>query len=269
MPHTTETSAGDTDTSTTEKSPKRSRGTGFPRMSLPDAVAAIKSIAAYGFQHEEETVAGYLGHTTANSGPFRTKVAALRDYGLLSADGYSITELGQQLSHPDPAAEGEEREAMKKAFRKSDTLAKVYDSLRPGVGLTAEGIGNTAVRNFGVSPGSKTDFEGSFVQSAVAAGLMTRTDDGELRVATQDGGEESEKERPDDEIVDDAVDARKPRRLQGVPVVHHTWKVASGEILFEIVLSGTMRASAYGQIQKIIEQGDQLAELIGPEDAEG
>lgn len=256
-----------TETTTTDKPQKRSRGTGFPRMSLPDAVAAIKLIAAYGFHHEEGAVADYLGHSTANSGPFRTKVAALRNYGLLSNDGYSITELGQQLSHPDPTAEGEEQDALRKAFRKSDTHAKVYDSLRSGADLTAEGIGNAAVRNFGVSPGSKDDFEASFVKSAIAAGLMTRTDDGHLRVVTQDRNDEIE-QQPEGETTDDVVKSREPRRVTGVPVVHHTWRVAEGEILFEVSLSGAMPATAYGQIQKIIEQGDRLAELIGPDESE-
>lgn len=267
-PPADDASTGDTDTATPDRPQKRPRGTGFPRMSLPDAVAAIRSIAPYGFDHEEGAVADYLGHSTPNSGPFRTKVAALRDLGLLSSDGYSITELGQQLSHPDPTTEGDEQHALQRAFRKSNTFAKVYDSLSPGLELTAEGIGNAAVRNFGVSPGSKEEFEASFVASSVAAGLMTRTDDSQLQVVTQDASDEAERQ-PDDKTTDDGANGgRNPRRDTGVPVVHHTWRLAEGEILFEVILSGTMPATAYGQIQKIIEQGDQLAKLIGPADVE-
>lgn len=248
---------------------RRQRGAGFPRLSLAQAVDAIKSISAFGFRHNEEAVAGYLGHKTANSGPFRSKVAALRDFDLLSNDGYDVTSLGQELSHPDPRQPGGEQDALKRAFRNAEIFTKLYDSLQPGHPFSTDGVGNAAVRQFGVSPGSKSDFVDSFEGSVLAAGLMERTDDGQLRVVTS---------RLDEVEAEEGVDAedemppvgqrRKVRRSGAVPVVHHTWQVTDGEIVFEVMLDGKMPATAYGQIQKIIEQGDALAEIIGLADAD-
>ncbi len=230
-------------------------------MSLPEAVEAIRTIAKHGFNLSEDAVAGHLGHATVNSGPFRSKVAALRDYGLLSAEGYGVTPLGQDLSLPDPTKDGGEQAALARAFRNADIFAKVYDSLQRGHSYAADGIGNIAVRTHRVRPKSKSEFEKSFVESVLAAGLMERTADGQLRAV---GSRREEEVEGDEEADVEMPPGQRPKGRRSVlPVVHHTWQVADGEIVFEVVLHGTMPATAYGQIQKIVEQGDELANMLG------
>ncbi|HEX9515355.1 MAG TPA: hypothetical protein VF940_04175 [Streptosporangiaceae bacterium] len=56
----------------------------------------------HGWQHTVAEVAGYMGHATINSGAFRGKLAALRDYGLVSGRGESleITPIGRKIAIP-------------------------------------------------------------------------------------------------------------------------------------------------------------------------
>lgn len=61
------------------------------------------------------TLAGLLGHKSAKSGAFLTKVAALRDYGLIEGRGsVRVSEIGKKLTYP--ASEAERSEALKRAI---------------------------------------------------------------------------------------------------------------------------------------------------------
>src|SRR4051794_23141237 len=88
----------------TRATTRRPRGTGFPSFPLDEAHKAIKNAAKYGRVPADAAFAGYLGPDTTNSGPFRTKMASLRDWGLVErpSDGQvPITDLGHRLAHPD------------------------------------------------------------------------------------------------------------------------------------------------------------------------
>src|SRR6185503_9990668 len=81
---------------------KMARGTGFPAISLPEAVEIVEKAGAYGRQHSMNALANYAGHSTVNSGPFRRKLAALKDWGLVAkaGNGITITPLGMEIAHP-------------------------------------------------------------------------------------------------------------------------------------------------------------------------
>jgi len=59
-----------------------------------------------------------MGHATINSGAFRGKLAALRDYGLVSGRGESleITPIGRKIAIPE--TEAERQAALREAFTK-------------------------------------------------------------------------------------------------------------------------------------------------------
>ncbi|MDQ6945977.1 MAG: hypothetical protein M3256_06815, partial [Actinomycetota bacterium] len=164
------------------KRQRKSPSTGFPSMSLGDATEAIRRAGAYGYEHQVGALAQYMGHTTTNSGAFKAKLASLRDFGLVvgRGDTVSLSQLAQVIAHPDDVQA--EREALQETFFKSDVFGKVYASLAKGVELDVEGIGNAAVRNFGVAAGSKQAFIDSFVASAIEAGVAERVDDRRFRV---------------------------------------------------------------------------------------
>lgn len=247
------------------RSISKERSAGFPAMSLPDAVQAVRTIAAYGFTHTPGAVADRLGHSTANSGPFRTKLASLKDYGLMAGRGdtLTVTPLGQDLTHPSP--DSDIPSLMVQAFRACTIFAQLIDSLRPGQEVDVSGIANMAVRNLSVAPGSKAAFAKSFVDGASAAGLLVVLDGGKVRLAPASGESAPQEEADADENRGARTPRQRPRHGDSVPVVHHVWPVQRGEIVLEVTYDGPLPAKAYGLIQTIIEHGDTLASLLGPE----
>ena len=71
-------SAGD------ERRRRRKPATGFPVLDLGKAASMLARASQHGWEHTVAEIAGYMGHATTNSGAFRAKLAALRDYGLVS-----------------------------------------------------------------------------------------------------------------------------------------------------------------------------------------
>lgn len=260
----------------TEQSSKKrqTRGASFPSLSLPDAVSAITTIAAMGAHHTKDEIAEYLGHTTTNSGAFASKYASLRDFGFLSGRGNEIevASLGMQVAHPE--SDTAKAEAIRQAFRRSETFNSVFESLKPGAVLQKEHIASRAVHQFDVSPTSKTDFIESFVASAVAAGIAEEVGEDEFKIVGPSESEEEEEKEKEHSPADSPPPSRHERgdsagytKGDGVPVVHHTWQLEDGQMLFQVTVSGSLPAKAYGQIQSIIEQGDALAQLLGPSEA--
>lgn len=265
----------ETDASATRK--RRSRGTGFPSLSLSDAASAISTIAMMGKDLTKEQAASYLGHTTVNSGAFAVKYAALRDYGLLTGrgDDLEVTPLGMQIAHPESPSAREE--ALRQAFFRSDIFSSVYSTLHPGAELQKEHVAAKAMHQFGVSPQSKSNFIDAFVDSAETAGLVEVVDSERFRVrapeadpvlqpqtdAEQSGGEADVPTTPPTEK---RVEKAAPTRSAQPPVVHHLWSLENGGMLFQITVSGSLPAPAYGKIQSIIEQGDELARMLGVAD---
>src|SRR5205807_7284 len=84
----------------TPKPPQR--GTGFPVFPLPRVVETLREVAKYGLHQPRGAFAERLGHQTADSGPFRRKLASFREFGLVSPRGSDIefTELGTQIAVP-------------------------------------------------------------------------------------------------------------------------------------------------------------------------
>jgi len=73
----------------------------------------------------QEAVALVLGHKTAKSGAFLSKLAWLRDYGLIEKKGLRVTELGKKLTY-DPD-EKERKKAQNDAVLKIPLWKEFYD----------------------------------------------------------------------------------------------------------------------------------------------
>lgn len=73
---------------------------------------------------DAEVVAKLLGHKTANSGAFLTKLACLRSYGLVERRGLGVTSIGKKLTFP--ANEQERNEAAKQAVLNISLWSEFY-----------------------------------------------------------------------------------------------------------------------------------------------
>jgi hypothetical protein len=93
----------------------------------PTLVGATKAIYEK-FSSEEaenpEVIAKLLGHKTANSGAFLTKLACLRSYGLVERRGLRVTDLGKKLTFP--TNDQEENEAVRQAILNIPLWSEFY-----------------------------------------------------------------------------------------------------------------------------------------------
>src|SRR3977135_206180 len=162
---------------------RRHRGIGFPSLPLDEAARVIKSAGKYGRLHRHPGFAGYLGHNTTNSGPFRSKMASLRDWGLIErpSDGQvPLTDLGHHLAHPSSTED--EMRLLRDACFNAGPFAGIYNESAKETALSLEFIGNRAVTALGVSPQGKQRFADSFARSVVVAGLGRRDTKGLIQL---------------------------------------------------------------------------------------
>lgn len=250
---------------------KRARGASFPTIPLGEAVALSKKIASYGSTHTQRAVAAFLGHTTSNSGPFRTKVAALKDYGLLTgrADELTVTSLALQLTHP--GIDANPQDALAQAFRSCKLFSTVYDTLPKGPELDVESLSGSAIHNHGVATQAKDAFATSFVKSAETAGLLETLEGGKFRIP-EVGVVDAPEEVADAGDVEDApARVRNPVGRGALPatlapsnaVVKHVWPIEGGVVHFIVERDRPLPATAYGVIGSVIEAGDKLATMLG------
>lgn len=264
------------DGSKATKHTRRAAGVGFPSMPLGDAVSLVKKIASYGNTHTDAAVASFLGHSTANSGPFRSKIAAMRDYGLIAGRGGELTVSPLALEIVHPGLDADPQASLRAAFGKCKLFTTVFDALPKDVELEISGLANTAMHNHGVASQSKDTFAASFVKSGVLAGLVEELDESRVRIPANGAASSPENSDEDEDSSEqnrqDAVGetpdprARVIQRMVPVEasnaVVNHSWPIDGGVVRFTIESSKTLPATAYGVIGAVIEAGDKLAEML-------
>jgi len=250
------------------KHARRLAGTGFPSMPLGEAVALTRKIATYGTTHTDAAVASFLGHSTANSGAFRSKVAALSYYGLLTTKNGEMTVSPLALEIVHPGLEADPDASLRAAFAKCKPFVNVLDSLPKDHPLEIAGLANTAFHNHGVAAQSKEAFTASFVASGTLAGLIEKIDDTHIRIpsggATTSNDESGQIEEVAPELPVKNKSVRTPSFEATNAVVNHTWPIEGGVVRFIVETSITLPATAYGLIGTVISEGDKLAEMLKP-----
>ena len=162
------------------KRPSRKRGTAFPVVSLPETARILREAGKYGFEHHTASFATYMGHSSTNSGAFRQRLAAFRDWELIDGRGdtLTMTEVARRIAMPtDEAAE---REALQQAFKNCEVFTGLYEKMAKGQPLDRDGLAAQAVHGFGVSPAKAPQFVRSFVESVLAAHMAATDDQGNV-----------------------------------------------------------------------------------------
>jgi hypothetical protein len=181
---------------------QRKRGAGFPIVALPEAVSILRRAGRHGNEHSISAFATYLGHSTPNSGSFKRRLAAFRDWKFIlgsTGDRVVFTDLGRRVAYPtDPV---KERQDLQEAFQNCTLFWKVYDNSAKGVAIYLGTLANQGVQ-LGVAPVSKQQFAESLVESAVEAGYAEM--EGEKVVFLGTGG---------DVVVTDPVNATDQVRV--------------------------------------------------------
>ncbi len=122
--------------------------------------------------------------------------------------------------------------------------------------------------NLGVAPGSKDKFVQSFVDSAVAAGLASLNDDGRIVLVPLDVAADGGQQSSDEQFIDTRQPApssgrTQPAPRQGTPVVHQTWSIDGGAIVFEIRTDKPLPATAFATVGEVVASLEHLAETLG------
>jgi hypothetical protein len=187
----------------------------------------------YGSDHSTITFASYMGHSTTNS------------------------------------------RALQTAFMNSPVFFKLFDESAKGKPLAAGPLGSRAVLNLGVAPGSKDKFVQSFVDSAVAAGLASLNEDGQIVLAPLDVGADDGQQPSEEQFIENRQhNTSSPGRTQAVarqevPVVHQTWAIDGGSIVFEIRTDQPLPAKAFTTVGDVVASLEHLAEALGPHSPKG
>jgi hypothetical protein len=245
----------------------RRRGRGFPKVSLPDAIAIVTEAAKYGMSHQLSAFAGYMGHKTTNSGPFKQRLASLRDWNLITKDGdiIRLTELGRRLAlPPDP---NKTQSDLLSAFRNVQEFNEVYEGSAKGIPLDLDTLGNNAVHSLGVSVKSKEAFMESFARSAVAVGLARRPSDSQIILladpTTGDGEPES---TAADALPAHSTMADRPDSTALVVVFRQAWPVEGGEVRVEVLLDHPLPASVFSSLGSLVSEAEKVVEHLGAGD---
>jgi hypothetical protein len=244
---------------------RRKPSAGFPVVPLPEAAKIIREAGKYGFEHSVSAFARYMGHSTTNSGAFRQRLAAFRDWKLIAGRGDTIvfTETAKAIAVPTDAAA--ERQALQTAFMNCAIFAALYEGVAKGQAIEAQNLGAKAVHELGVAPNAMDRFTSSFVDSAVAAGLA-EADNGEF-VLLDAGSAEEPRELDGD--ADDEPPATTPdanlgrvRVGQAPPIVHQAWTLPGGTVVFEVRLDRPLPAGVFAQVGAVVEQIESLADRL-------
>ncbi len=270
--------------------PKR-RSVGFPQLPLRESVDAIVTIGQHGPNHTHDAAAAYLGHSTANSGAFRTKLAALRDWGLLvrgDKDRVQLSELAQQLVLEAPEHE-QARELLLAAFESCRVFGTLYNDSAKDTPLEMQRVRTTVVMRHGVASEQADKFVDSFIESAVFAGLA-KFDGTKVTLVPRDdvfkmAGHAADEDRtyttmPEEDVVRAASEAsrtvlglRAPAATVPaepvVPVVpvalRQAWPIDGGEIEFIIRTPKALPPTIYSLMAKMAEVAAEMEALLKPD----
>lgn len=253
------------------KRPRRKRGTGFPVVPLSEAARILQEAGKYGFEHPAPAFASYMGHSTTNSGSFRQRLAAFRDWDLITGRGETLTmtEVARMIAMPTDGTA--ERRAMQTAFNNCGVFARLYEQTAKGQPLNTERLAGRAVHELGVAPANAGKFIESFTESAVAAELAELSDDGDVVLWGPENGEAAEP------AAVETLDPQQPspgasptrghaaERVSGAPTIRQPWPIDGGEIVFELRSDRALPAAAFAAIGEIVAKLETLASSLRSE----
>lgn len=240
------------------------RGKSFPVLSLPEAVKIIRDAGVYGNTHHIDALATYAGHSTANSGAFRSKVAALRDWGLIAGNGEAVSLTDSAIQLANPVDQTTTIKVLRDVFKSSELFWDMYTNTAKGAELDVEGIANKGVTTYKVSVKAKKNFAQSFIESAESVNLLERVGDKvKLLVATQDTSDE-----PLELEVENKLDNDEPapkKKLETGHAVNQTWSFEGGTIDFALYTENPLDSSAYTYIANVIKEIEGLKVQLAQE----
>jgi hypothetical protein len=246
---------------------------------LRDSVEAIVTIGQHGAKHSHDAAAAYLGHSTSNSGAFRSKLAALRDWGLIERgdkDRVTLSDLAEQLVLEAPD-HGHAGELLLTAFESCRVFGMLYNDSAKDTPLDLQRIRTSVVMRHGVASDQADKFVDSFVDSVTYAGLG-KFDGNQLTLLPRDsvfqrdagtqGMDEAQtvSAAPDRARGATTVNAAQVAAEPSIPIaLRQAWPIDGGEIEFIIRTAEALPPSIWEQVAKMAKVAEEMqAKLAGP-----
>jgi hypothetical protein len=272
-----------TEQTTSKPKADRKRGVGFPQMTVKDAVDAIVVAGQNGPSHSVDAFAAYMGHQTTNSGAFKYKLAALRDYGLISRgdrERVTLTELAEKLVLAAPE-HYLARPLLLAAFENCRLFERVYSDNAKNMPLEITRVRNNVVMRHGIAADQADRFVDVFIKSAVFVGIADS--DGKTVSLLPRGAAATGQLRIDDEIpgeADENGDTSAPDKTgtgwwmqtpysvyanTPVPIaLRQAWAVDGGEIEFVIRTPKALPPEIYPLVAEMAVNAKRMADLMQP-----
>ena len=146
----------------------------------------------------------------------------------------------------------------------------LYEQMAKGQPLDHDRIGNHAVHGFGVAPYRAQLFAQSFAESAIAAQLATKDDEGRfVLLAASDDAQPEDGDLPDQgPIIAEASDARPTQTGHRIdrgpssalpPTIRQSWPIAGGEIILEVRSEEALPATVFVAIGDVVTKLEELS----------
>jgi hypothetical protein len=253
----------------------KKRGVGFPSMTLQDAVEAVVVAGQHGREHSQDAFATYLGHSTANSGAFRAKLASLRDWGLLERgdrDRVLLSQLATDLVLAAPDG-FEDKQLLLAAFESCRPFGMLYGDSAKDVPVDYARIRTSVVMRYGVASEQADKFVDSFVKSAVFAGLA-ETDGTKVFLfsrGTVFDPAVAVIAESDDSLVPEAISSKATAAASTMtPVIpvalRQAWDIDGGEIVFVIRTAKPMPPEIYALMADMAKTAKEMVQVLVPGD---
>lgn len=256
-----------------EKSAPRKRGKGFPVVPLNEAAEILKEAGKYGFEHSQSAFASFMGHGSLSSGHYRQRLAAFRDWQLISGKSeFMMTEVARMIAVP--ISHEAERSAMQEAFGNCKVFVQLIERSRKNTPLEVSRLRGIAVHELGVAPARADKFIASFVESALAAELAEENEEGKVIFWDNDGEHGATDTKPVPENLNEtATTTRRPDKVilpprvpsRSDPTVCLVWPISDGNIVFQIYSESALPANSFGELGKVVERLEALATTLGKE----
>jgi hypothetical protein len=255
------------------KEATKSPGATFPYLSLPESVKIIRDAGSYGKQHSLSALASYAGHTTANSGPFKQKLASLRQWAFVNTTNGTATLTGAAMGIAYPTSPDETAKILLAAFNGCRIFRKIYDDSAKGVPLRPELVANVAVTTHGVSVIAKDKFLKSFVESAEAVGLLQRMPNGEIKLLQETDAQEKASQststtEPPTTTTGTQSNTTEPTPPELKTFVSQPWQDDKFEIVFEIRSNNPLPVATFTQIGAAVGSIEKVWKVLHGNEAE-
>ncbi|WP_460530459.1 hypothetical protein [Flindersiella endophytica] len=262
-------------TAESAKPQAKKRSAGFPLLPLKESVEAILTIGQNGADHTQDAAAAYLGHSTTNSGAFRSKLASLRDWGLIergNRDRVTLSALAQQLVL-DGLDETSSGELLLAAFESCRIFGMLYNDSAKGTPLDVQRVRTSVVMRHGVASDQADKFVESFIESVVYAGLG-QFDGSKVTLLPREAAFKA-RDLPEEVVERDAGDVGSAEAATygngpivtpsppgatspAIVALRQAWPIDGGEIEFVIRTAEPLPAAIYGLVADMAEVAEKM-----------